>query len=103
MFGSAVASTDKNEFELSQLPPTFSKSRWTVYLDDASHLDTRRISATEKWLGSMDQGEVAVLVVRPDGYVGTIKRSKNSGSAEGKAAADWLDSYLGGFLQAPEV
>jgi hypothetical protein len=103
MFGSAVAATEKSKFELSQLPPTFFKSRWTVYLDHASHLDTRRISATEKWLGSVDQEEVAIIVVRPDGYVGTIKRSKNAGSAEGKAAVDWLDSYLGGFLQAPEI
>ena len=72
-------------------------------MDHASHLDTRRISATEKWLGSVDQGEVVVLVVRPEGYVGAIKRSKSAGSAEGKAAVDWLDSYLGGVLQAPEV
>ncbi|KAH7239526.1 FAD binding domain-containing protein [Fusarium tricinctum] len=98
-----LTATEKSKFELSQLPPTFFKSRWTVYLDHASHLDTRRISATEKWLGSVDQEEVAIIVVRPDGYVGTIKRSKNAGSAEGKAAVDWLDSYLGGFLQAPEI
>ncbi|PNP61604.1 hypothetical protein FNYG_13675 [Fusarium nygamai] len=98
-----LTSTDKNEFELSDLPPTFSKSRWTVYLDDAAHLDTKRTSCTEKWLGSVDSGEVSVLVVRPDGYVGAIRRVKNAGVEEGAAAASWLDSYFGSFLQIPSV
>ncbi|KAG7407470.1 Phenol hydroxylase [Fusarium oxysporum f. sp. rapae] len=98
-----LTSTDKNDFELSDLPPTFSKSRWTVYLDDAAHLDTKRTSCTEKWLGSTDSGEVSILVVRPDGYVGAIRRIKNAGADEGAAAASWLDSYFGGFLQIPSV
>ncbi|KAM5360797.1 hypothetical protein ACJA88_014702 [Fusarium oxysporum] len=98
-----LTSTDKNDFELSDLPPTFSKSRWTVYLDDAAHLDTKRTSCTEKWLGSVDSGEVAILVVRPDGYVGAIRRIKNASVEDGAAAASWLDSYFGGFLQIPSV
>ncbi|KAH7207803.1 FAD binding domain-containing protein [Fusarium redolens] len=98
-----LTSTDKNEFELSDLPPTFSRSRWTVYLDDAAHLDTKRISCTEKWLGSVDSGEVSILVVRPDGYVGAIRRIKNASVEDGAAAASWLDSYFGGFLQIPSV
>ncbi|KAF5641663.1 phenol 2-monooxygenase [Fusarium sp. NRRL 52700] len=94
---------NKNEFELSDLPPTFSKSRWTVYLDDVAHLDTKRISCTEKWLGSVDSGEVSILVVRPDGYVGAIQRIKNAGVEEGAAAASWLNSYFGGFLHIPSA
>ncbi|KAF5587654.1 phenol 2-monooxygenase [Fusarium pseudocircinatum] len=77
-----LTSTDKNEFELSDLPPTFSK---------------------KKWLGSVDSGEVSILVVRPDGYVGAIRRIKNASVEEGAAAASWLDSYFGGFLQIPSV
>lgn len=81
------------------MPPTFSKSRWTVYLDDAAHLDTKRTSCTEKWLGSVDRGEVSILVVRPDGYVGAIRRIKNASFEDGAAAVSWLDSYFRGFLQ----
>ncbi|KAF4332816.1 phenol 2-monooxygenase [Fusarium beomiforme] len=77
-----LTSTDKNEFELSDLPPTFSK---------------------KKWLGSVDGGEVSILVVRPDGYVGAIRRIKNAGIEEGAAAANWLDAYFGGFLQIPSA
>ncbi|QGI85854.1 hypothetical protein CEK25_012768 [Fusarium fujikuroi] len=94
-----LTSTDKNEFELSDLPPAFSKSRWTVYLDDAAHLDTKRTSCIEKWLGSVDRGEVSILVVRPDGYVGAIRRIKNASFEDGAAAVSWLDSYFRGFLQ----
>ena len=74
-----------------------------MYLDDAAHLDTKRTSCTEKWLGSVDSGEVSILVVRPDGYVGAIRRIKNASAEEGAAAANWLDSYFGGFLQIPSV
>ncbi|ENH70068.1 Phenol 2-monooxygenase [Fusarium oxysporum f. sp. cubense race 1] len=77
-----LTSTDKNDFELSDLPPTFSK---------------------KKWLGSVDSGEVAILVVRPDGYVGAIRRIKNASAEDGAAAASWLGSYFGGFLQIPSV
>ena len=96
-----TASTDKNEFELAQLPEIFSKSRWSVYLDDISYLDRRGVSCTQKWLGFLENGETAVVVVRPDGYVGAIRRFKNTGGEHGKPAADWLDSYFQGFLKAP--
>ncbi|KAM5349675.1 hypothetical protein ACJ41O_006180 [Fusarium nematophilum] len=96
-----ITSTDKNEFEIASLPETFSKSKWTVYLDDVSHLDTQGLSCSQKWLGAIDQGEVAVVLVRPDGYVGAIRRFRGAGSEEGKAAAEWLDSYFRGFLQVP--
>ena len=96
-----IASTDKNEFELAQLPATFLKSRWTVYLDDVSYLDRRGISCTQKWLGPMERGEAAVVVVRPDGYVGAIRRFKGAGSEVGQLAAGWIDSYFQGFLQIP--
>ncbi|RSM08909.1 hypothetical protein CEP52_004352 [Fusarium oligoseptatum] len=97
-----ITSTDKNEFEIAELPQTFSKSKWTVYLDDVSYLDRRGVSCTEKWLGPVSQGEVAVVVVRPDGYVGALRRFKGAGGEDGKAAAQWLDSYFQGFLQVPQ-
>ncbi|KAF5004582.1 hypothetical protein FDECE_8912 [Fusarium decemcellulare] len=98
---SVITSTDKNEFEISSLPSTFSRSKWTVYLDDVASLDTRGMSCSQKWLGPMDNGEVAVIVARPDGYVGAIRHFTGAGSQDGQAAAEWLDSYFQGFLQVP--
>ncbi|KAH7239865.1 FAD binding domain-containing protein [Fusarium solani] len=97
-----ITSTDKNEFEIAELPEAFSKSKWTVYLDDVSYLDRRGVSCSEKWLGSVSPGEVAVIVVRPDGYVGALRRFKGAGDEDGKAAAQWLDSYFQGFLHVPQ-
>ncbi|RJE25459.1 hypothetical protein PHISCL_02215 [Aspergillus sclerotialis] len=96
-----ITSTEKNEFELAQLPAIFSKSRWTVYLDDVSYLDRRGLSCTQKWLGPMESNEAAVVMVRPDGYIGAIRRFKDAGSEVGKLAAEWIDSYFQGFLQIP--
>lgn len=49
----------------------------------------------------MESNEAAVVVVRPDGYIGAIRRFKNAGSGPGKLAAGWIDSYLQAFLQIP--
>ena len=74
-----------------------------MYLDDVSYLDRRGVSCTEKWLGSVSPGELAVILVRPDGYVGALRRFKGAGGENGKAAAQWLDSYFQGFLQVPRI
>lgn len=99
-----IAATEKSEFELDSLPPLFSESRWTVYTDDVPHLDSQGASCVEKWLGNLAADEVAIVNVRPDGYVGSIKRwdaaAQNNG---GEDTARWLDEYYGGFLEVPAI
>lgn len=97
----SLASTDKDDFEISSLPPVFSRSGWTVYLDDVAPLDTQGRSCTEKWLGGLAADEAAIIIVRPDGYVGSIGRWDATESTSGQSAAQWLDDYFGGFLQVP--
>ncbi|TGJ81936.1 hypothetical protein E0Z10_g6828 [Xylaria hypoxylon] len=98
---SLLTSTDKDSFEIASLPALFSMSPWTVYLDEVPHMDTKGLYCIPKWLGELDLTEVAIVNVRPDGYVGSIKRWDVAEQATGEAAARWLDEYYGGFLQVP--
>ncbi|KAI1634281.1 FAD binding domain-containing protein [Biscogniauxia mediterranea] len=95
-----ITSSDKCDFEISSLPPVLSKSAWTIYLDDVPDLDTRKLTCKEKWLGGLEAGQVAVVNVRPDGYVGSIGRWNAAAGESGEVAAQWLDTYYGRFLQA---
>ncbi|KAI0412746.1 FAD binding domain-containing protein [Xylaria grammica] len=97
---SLLTSTRKDRFELASLPALFSMSPWTVYLDDVPHLDTKGSCCIPKWLGEVEVGQVVIVNVRPDGYVGSIKRWDVVGEA-GEAAARWLDEYYGAFLEVP--
>ncbi|KAK1572709.1 FAD binding domain-containing protein [Colletotrichum navitas] len=97
-----ITSTDKNEFEIASLPPLLAQSGWTVYLDDAAHLDTQGRSCTDKWLGGLLPNEAGVIVVRPDGYVGSISRWSTTDGGAGELAAQWLDDYFGGFLHVAD-
>ncbi|KAK1984000.1 FAD binding domain-containing protein [Colletotrichum cereale] len=97
-----ITSTDKNEFEISSLPPLFAQSGWTVYLDDAAHLDTQGRSCTDKWLSGLVDEEAVVIIVRPDGYVGSIGRWSAADRGAGELAAQWLDDYFSGFLHITE-
>lgn len=108
---SLITSTSKHLFEISDLPAILSRSPWTIYLDDRPDLDTRGLTCTEKYLGApLQDGEVAIVNVRPDGYVGAVRRwdmSPGGGSEDpietGREAARWLDAYFDGFLQVPEA
>lgn len=93
----------KSEVEIADLPPLLQDSRWTFYLDDCPELDTRGQTCTNKWLGSgsLEPGEVAIVTVRPDGYVGAIGRWDSSLDDSGEEAARWLDAYFDRFLQVP--
>lgn len=91
----------KSEIEITDLPALFQDSRWTFYLDDIPELDTRGQLCTNKWLGSLGPGEVAIVNVRPDGYVGSIGRWDSSVDDAGEEAAKWLDTYYDRFLQVP--
>ncbi|ROV92458.1 hypothetical protein VSDG_06653 [Cytospora chrysosperma] len=100
-----ITSTSKHLFEIAHLPPILSRSPWTIYLDDVPDLDTRGSTCTEKYLGSRLEDEVAVMTVRPDGYVGSLRKWRmtddSNGEAAGLEAARWLDNYYDGFLQVP--
>jgi phenol 2-monooxygenase (NADPH) len=100
-----VTATPKSQFELEELPPLFARSPWTVYLDDVPHLDTRGQTCMRKWVGEGALGaqEVAVMNVRPDGYLGSVQKWQASEPGAGEQAARWLDEYYGGFLQVPRT
>ena len=93
----------KSDIEISDLPPLLQDSRWTFYLDDIPEQDTRGSLCTNKWLGSLGPGEVAIVTVRPDGYVGSLGRWDTSVDDAGEEAAKWLDTYFDRFLQIPEM
>ncbi|EGO53434.1 hypothetical protein NEUTE1DRAFT_126740 [Neurospora tetrasperma FGSC 2508] len=96
-----ITTMPKSEIEITDLPALFQDSRWTFYLDDIPELDTRGQLCTNKWLGSLGPGEVAIVNVRPDGYVGSIGRWDSSVDDAGEEAAKWLDTYYDRFLQVP--
>ncbi|POS73145.1 FAD binding domain-containing protein [Diaporthe helianthi] len=98
-----ITTTEKGKFELASLPPLLSTSKWTVYLDNVSHLDTQSQLCTEKWLGQLGPEQVAIVNVRPDGYVGCITKYSTAGDDGGLEAARALDDYYSGFLQASGV
>jgi phenol 2-monooxygenase (NADPH) len=89
-----VTGMSKAQVEISDLPELLQRSCWTFYLDDIAQSN---INCTEKWLGGVSSAEVAIINVRPDGYVGSIERFHNSLASD---ACRWLDSYYGGFLDA---
>lgn len=88
--------------EISDLPAMLQDSRWTLYLDNIPEQDTRGALCTDKWLGSLEPGEVAIVNVRPDGYVGSLGRWDTSNDDSGEKAAEWVDDYYSGFLQLPQ-
>ncbi|KAI5203947.1 FAD binding domain protein [Aureobasidium subglaciale] len=92
-----ITTTPKSEFEIADLPPVLRASKWTVYLDNVPHQDTRGQHCIDKWTGALEDGQIALLVVRPDGYVGAIK-SWPCSAGSGAEASTWLDDYYGGFL-----
>ncbi|KAI5861558.1 FAD binding domain-containing protein [Durotheca rogersii] len=99
---SLITTMDKARVEIQDLPPLFARSAWTFYLDNVPYLDTRRQTCTSKWVGTLQKDEVAVVILRPDGYVGSISRWDSLGVSAGTTAADWLNSYYDGFLKVPE-
>ncbi|KAF2109386.1 FAD binding domain-containing protein [Lophiotrema nucula] len=94
-----VTDMDRNKFEIHDLPPVLRDSRWTLYLDDIPDSDTRKQKCIDKWLGGLEQNEVAVLNVRPDGYVGSVKRFADSSRESGVQAVQWMDQYYEQFMR----
>lgn len=94
-----TASTAKDDFELADLPPLLARSKWTVYLDNVAAQDTRGQYCVRKWVGALTAHESVVVNVRPDGYVGSIKKFNVTSKDAASKAAQWLDEYYSGFLQ----
>ena len=92
-----VTTMPKAAVEISDLPPMLQKSRWTFYLDDAPG---QEVGCTEKWVGKLGPDEVAMVNIRPDGYVGAVHRWSSSTETAAGNAKKWLDDYYGGFLAA---
>ncbi|KAL2071182.1 hypothetical protein VTL71DRAFT_12417 [Oculimacula yallundae] len=90
-----VTTMPKARIEIADLPPLLQDSRWTFYLDNLMRMP----SATEKWIGPLKEGEVAILNVRPDGYIGSIGRWNSNSIDSGTDAVSWLDKYYGAFLK----
>lgn len=101
LYTPAVVTTGpKDSVEIADLPPLLRNSRWAFYLDDIPDAAGRSQSCTQAWLGGLQNSQVAILVVRPDGYVGAISRWDAHAQGCGQQAGTWLDEYFGGFLQA---
>ncbi|KAH8895656.1 FAD binding domain-containing protein [Thozetella sp. PMI_491] len=98
-----LTSTEKSKFELTDLPPLFAQNSWTVYIDDVPQLDTQGLTCTKKWIGELAPGEIVIMNVRPDGYVGSIKKWQAGQAGAGERAGKWLDEYYGAFLQVPQA
>lgn len=90
-----VTTAPKESVEIADLPELLQKSRWAFYLDDVPEQ-----SCTQAWLGELEQTEAAVVIVRPDGYVGSIRRWDTGAQGDSQQASLWLDDYFEAFLQA---
>jgi phenol 2-monooxygenase len=100
LYTPAVITTEpKSSVEIADLPPLLQRSRWAFYLDDLPDATGKAQSCTRAWLGGLQESQVAILVVRPDGYVGAISRWDSQVQGCGQQAGTWLDEYFGGFLQ----
>lgn len=97
-----VTRTPKAALEIADLPPLLRASRWTVYLDDIMEAPASPSSCTETYLGpemTGAAGRVAVVNVRPDGYVGSMNVWDASVAGEGEVAGRWVESYYARFLK----
>lgn len=54
----------------------------------------------EKWLGASDPNTATILNVRPDGYVASVRQWEVPDADHAGEAAQWLETYYGGFLVA---
>jgi hypothetical protein len=96
---SLVTDMLRRSVEISDLPPLLRDSRWTFYLDDIPEQDTRNQNCIDKWLGGLSEDEVVVLNVRPDGYVGCLRRWSEGSKQNGLSAVQWMDDYYSTFMR----
>lgn len=98
---SLVTRTPRGAVELEEMPGLVRGHRWAVYVDDLGE----GVSPVGRWCGEglegggLKGGEVLVVCVRPDGYVGAVGgRWAGGQAAEAAEAAEWLEAYFSGFL-----
>jgi phenol 2-monooxygenase len=96
---SLVTDMDRNNIETRDLPSVLRESAWTFYLDGIPEKDTRKQTIMDKWLDGLDENEIVVLNVRPDGYVGTIRRFPKGDKENGMVAVEWMDQYYEQFMR----
>lgn len=94
-----VTDMPRKEFEIDDFPQVLRDSRWTLYLDDTPEKDTRGQKCMDKWLDGLSHHEVVVVNVRPDGYVGTVRRWPDGSRESGLSAVRWLDNYYEQFMR----
>ncbi|EPQ51920.1 FAD/NAD P-binding domain-containing protein [Gloeophyllum trabeum ATCC 11539] len=95
-----VTAQPKDTVEIADLPPLLRKGRWTFYLDNVPEMDTKKMRCLDKWVGGVEEGQVGIVNIRPDGYVGSV--AKWDGTEEGgKRAISWLENYYRVFLREP--
>lgn len=70
-----------------------------MYLDNIAAHDTRGQQCVRKWVGSLATDEVVFMNIRPDGYVGSIKKFDVTDKDAAFKAVRFLDNYYSGFLQ----
>lgn len=92
-----VTTIDRFRVEISDLPPLLQTSRGTFYMDDLQ--DSRKFTTRmEKHLGDVSQGQVAIVNIRPYGYVWATRRL--NADSDAAQACKWMDQYYGDFLKA---
>ncbi|KAI5848764.1 FAD binding domain-containing protein [Morchella snyderi] len=98
---SLITRTARENVELEEMPAVVRAHRWAVYVDDLGE----GVSPVGRWCGEgvsagggggLKGGEVLVVCVRPDGYVGAVGGRWGDGQA--REAAEWLEAYFSGFL-----
>ncbi|CAI6331437.1 unnamed protein product [Periconia digitata] len=99
VFTYALVTAERGTLEIEHLPHILRESTFSIYLDDIPEKDTRGQSCRQKWLDGLAGNEVVVVNVRPDGYVGCLRRFSDGGRESGAEAVEWLDRYYEGFLR----
>jgi hypothetical protein len=83
----------KDRFELALLPTLFSIRPWTAYLKDMLYMITRGLRCVLKYPGEIGDSQVAIVYIRPDGYVGSIKSWDVVMQTSSEVTARWVDEY----------
>lgn len=90
-----ITKTPRPSFSFTSLPTALQKSKWTLYFDDVLSGN----GAIGKWMGigfGEKEGEIGVVGVRPDGYVGFWGKYDCVGEANAK---EEIEAWVGGIFE----
>ena len=96
---SLITAPAKGGVEIADLPSILRESPWTIYTADIK--DDEGNTCLQKWFPILDDGKLAILNVRPDGYVGSFEMF-DSNPEKAQEAGLWLDAYYRGILDDSE-